>query len=169
MYMEIKRTHTELSFDSFQMMYNQSSTSSQKTRSRPTVSEKKKSSSVSQKKKPKAQPIIELGLYDSKVNENNINNFYNWSRRRLHNSEPTVFFNKKIRLPYLKKIAFESNRIDKNSRNDWYDLCSLFMDNLDIFFLDLAKSRQDNVHNRLWAPLIKGGHKPPTVHCHSVY
>ena len=23
--------------------------------------------------------------------------------------------------------------------------------------------------NRLWAPLIKGGHKPPTVHCHSVY
>ena len=23
--------------------------------------------------------------------------------------------------------------------------------------------------NRLWAPLIQGGHKPPTVHCHSVY
>jgi len=25
------------------------------------------------------------------------------------------------------------------------------------------------LNNRLWAPLIKGGHKPPTVHCHSVY
>jgi len=23
--------------------------------------------------------------------------------------------------------------------------------------------------DRLWAPLIQGGHKPPTVHCHSVY
>ena len=24
-------------------------------------------------------------------------------------------------------------------------------------------------NNRLWAPLIKGGHKPPTVYCHFVY
>ena len=28
---------------------------------------------------------------------------------------------------------------------------------------------QIEMQNRLWAPLIKGGHKPPTVHCHSVY
>ena len=32
-----------------------------------------------------------------------------------------------------------------------------------------VENSADDNKNRLWAPLIKGGHKPPTVHCHSVY
>ena len=38
------------------------------------------------------------------------------------------------------------------------------------FCVHLSSYRGSNTNlNRLWAPLIKGGHKPPTVHCHSVY
>ena len=58
MLMELKKTHTELSFQAFQTLYNQISTSSHKAHNRQPVSEKKKSSSISQKKKPKPQPTL---------------------------------------------------------------------------------------------------------------